>query len=140
MLSDIRTLLSADVDAEIMIEANPGTFEARRFRSYRASDMNRPSTDTQSLNDAYLQALGRIRNAAEAHTTINMIRVHSDNINPGLMFVLPGQTLVEHEAGVEAVLSFDMNHVPLYHLTLESSTYSVKYPPALPDNNAALAT
>ncbi|MGR5322245.1 radical SAM family heme chaperone HemW, partial [Vibrio sp. DNB22_19_1] len=60
-------------------------------------------------------------------------------INLDLMFALPGQTLAECEADVEAALSFDTNHVSLYHLTLEPNTYFAKYPPALPDDDTAFA-
>lgn len=59
-------LLPVDADAEITMEANPGTFEAERFRSYRASGVNRLSIGIQSFNDTHLQALGRIHSAAEA--------------------------------------------------------------------------
>ena len=139
LLSDIRMLLPVDADAEITMEANPGTFEAERFRSYRASGVNRLSIGIQSFNDAHLQALGRIHSAAEARAAIDIARTHFDNINLDLMFALPGQTLAECEADVEAALSFDTNHVSLYHLTLEPNTYFAKYPPALPDDDTAFA-
>lgn len=139
LLSDIRMLLPIDADAEITMEANPGTFEAERFRSYRASGVNRLSIGIQSFNDAHLQALGRIHSAAEARAAIDIARAHFDNINLDLMFALPGQTLAECEADVEAALSFDTNHVSLYHLTLEPNTYFAKYPPALPDDDTAYA-
>ncbi|MFP3534610.1 oxygen-independent coproporphyrinogen III oxidase-like protein, partial [Burkholderia sp. SIMBA_042] len=60
LLSDIRALLPLDADAEITMEANPGTFEAERFASYRASGINRLSIGIQSFSDRHLQALGRI--------------------------------------------------------------------------------
>jgi len=139
LLSDIRMLLPVDADAEITMEANPGTFEAERFRSYRASGVNRLSIGIQSFNDAHLQALGRIHSASEARAAIDIARTHFDNINLDLMFALPGQTLAECEADVEAALSFDTHHVSLYHLTLEPNTYFAKYPPALPDDDTAFA-
>lgn len=139
LLSDIRMLLPVDADAEITMEANPGTFEAERFRSYRASGVNRLSIGIQSFNDTHLQALGRIHSAAEARAAIDIARAHFDNINLDLMFALPGQTLAECEADVEAALSFGTSHVSLYHLTLEPNTYFAKHPPALPDDDTAFA-
>jgi coproporphyrinogen III oxidase-like Fe-S oxidoreductase len=65
LLSDLRTLLPLDIDAEITMEANPGTFEAEKFRSYRASGINRLSIGIQSFNPHHLQALGRIHDEAK---------------------------------------------------------------------------
>jgi coproporphyrinogen III oxidase-like Fe-S oxidoreductase len=65
LLSDVRTLLPLDGAAEITMEANPGTFEAEKFREYRASGVNRLSIGIQSFNGRHLQALGRIHDAAK---------------------------------------------------------------------------
>ncbi len=66
LMSDLRTLLPLELDAEITMEANPGTFEAENFKSYRESGINRLSIGIQSFNPAHLKALGRIHDGDEA--------------------------------------------------------------------------
>ena len=95
LLSDIRALLPLDADAEITMEANPGTFEAERFASYRASGVNRLSIGIQSFNDRHLAALGRIHGTAEAHRAVEIALANFDNVNLDVMYALPGQSLQE---------------------------------------------
>ncbi|WP_354682833.1 radical SAM family heme chaperone HemW [Cupriavidus necator] len=137
LLSDIRALLPLDADAEITMEANPGTFEADKFASYRASGINRLSIGIQSFNDRHLQALGRIHGGAEARKAIEIAQASFDNINLDLMYALPGQTLDECRQDLEAALSYGTTHLSLYHLTLEPNTLFAKFPPALPDDDVA---
>ncbi|NUT16192.1 MAG: oxygen-independent coproporphyrinogen III oxidase-like protein [Cupriavidus sp.] len=137
LLSDIRALLPLDADAEITMEANPGTFEADKFASYRASGINRLSIGIQSFNDRHLQALGRIHGGTEARRAIDIAQASFDNINLDLMYALPGQTLQECQADVEAALGYGTTHLSLYHLTLEPNTLFAKFPPALPDDDTA---
>lgn len=137
LLSDIRALLPLDADAEITMEANPGTFEAEKFASYRASGINRLSIGIQSFNDRHLQALGRIHGGTEARRAIDIAQASFDNINLDLMYALPGQTLQECQADVETALGFGTTHLSLYHLTLEPNTLFAKFPPALPDDDTA---
>ncbi|NSX16641.1 oxygen-independent coproporphyrinogen III oxidase-like protein [Cupriavidus taiwanensis] len=139
LLSDIRALLPLDADAEITMEANPGTFEADKFASYRASGINRLSIGIQSFNDRHLQALGRIHGGTEARRAIDIAQASFDNINLDLMYALPGQTLQECQADVETALSYGTTHLSLYHLTLEPNTLFAKFPPALPDDDSAYA-
>ncbi|AJG18419.1 radical SAM family heme chaperone HemW [Cupriavidus basilensis] len=137
LLSDIRALLPLDADAEITMEANPGTFEAERFASYRASGINRLSIGIQSFNDRHLAALGRIHGGAEARAAIGIALDNFDNVNLDLMYALPGQTMAECADDLETALSFNTTHLSLYHLTLEPNTLFAKFPPALPDDDSA---
>ncbi|MDF3837313.1 radical SAM family heme chaperone HemW [Cupriavidus basilensis] len=137
LLSDIRTLLPLDADAEITMEANPGTFEAERFASYRASGINRLSIGIQSFNDRHLAALGRIHGGGEARAAIGIALDNFDNVNLDLMYALPGQTLEECAQDLETALSFNTTHLSLYQLTLEPNTLFAKFPPALPDDDSA---
>ncbi|MFJ1253361.1 radical SAM family heme chaperone HemW [Cupriavidus sp. CuC1] len=137
LLSDIRALLPLDADAEITMEANPGTFEAERFASYRASGINRLSIGIQSFNDRHLAALGRIHGGAEARAAIGIALDNFENVNLDLMYALPGQTLAECAEDLETALSFNTTHLSLYHLTLEPNTLFAKFPPALPDDDSA---
>ncbi len=137
LLSDLRALLPLDADAEITMEANPGTFEADKFASYRASGINRLSIGIQSFNDRHLQALGRIHGGAEARKAIDIAQASFDNINLDLMYALPSQTLDECRQDVETALSYGTTHLSLYHLTLEPNTLFARFPPALPDDDSA---
>lgn len=135
LLSDIRTLLPIDSDAEITMEANPGTFEAEKFKQYRISGINRLSIGIQSFNSRHLNALGRIHNGDEARRAIAIAQENFENFNLDLMFALPGQSLEESMADLQTALSFHSNHLSLYHLTLEPNTYFAKFPPAIPDDD-----
>jgi putative oxygen-independent coproporphyrinogen III oxidase len=137
LLSDVRTLLPLDLDAEITMEANPGTFEAEKFRAYRESGVNRLSIGIQSFNGAHLKALGRIHDENEARRAIEIAQANFDNFNLDLMYALPSQTLDEARRDLETALSFAPPHLSLYHLTMEPNTVFAKYPPALPDDDAS---
>jgi putative oxygen-independent coproporphyrinogen III oxidase len=137
LLSDLRTLLPLELDAEITMEANPGTFEAEKFKSYRASGVNRLSVGIQSFNARHLQALGRIHDDGEARRAVEIAQANFDNFNLDLMYALPSQTLEEAREDLATALSFAPPHLSLYHLTLEPNTLFAKYPPALPDDDAS---
>ncbi|MCC7006941.1 MAG: oxygen-independent coproporphyrinogen III oxidase-like protein [Ottowia sp.] len=139
LLSDLRALLPLDADAEITLEANPGTVEAEKFRAFRANGINRLSLGIQSFNDHHLKALGRIHSADEARRAIDIAQQHFDNINLDLMFALPQQTLAQSHEDIEHALSFSTTHLSLYHLTLEPNTLFAKHPPLLPEDDTAFA-
>lgn len=135
LMSDVRTLLPLALDAEITMEANPGTFEAERFKAYRDSGVNRLSIGIQSFNGAHLKALGRIHDEGEALRAVEIARSTFANFNLDLMFALPGQTLEQARRDLETALSFAPPHLSMYHLTMEPNTVFAKYPPALPDDD-----
>ncbi len=137
LLSDIRTLLPLDGRVEITMEANPGTFEAEKFKSYRESGINRLSIGIQSFNKRHLHALGRIHDDDEARRAVDIAHANFDNFNLDLMYALPGQTLEEARQDVASAIALAPPHLSLYHLTLEPNTYFAKYPPAVPDDDAS---
>jgi putative oxygen-independent coproporphyrinogen III oxidase len=137
LLSDVRTLLPLDGACEITMEANPGTFEAEKFKSFRASGVNRLSIGIQSFNKRHLQALGRIHDDNEARRAVEIAHANFDNFNLDLMYALPSQTLGEAKQDLETALAFAPPHLSLYHLTMEPNTVFAKYPPALPDDDAS---
>jgi oxygen-independent coproporphyrinogen-3 oxidase len=139
LMSDIRALLPLDGAAEITMEANPGTFEAQKFRAYRDSGINRLSIGIQSFNPRHLQALGRIHDGDEARRAVEIAQANFDNFNLDLMYALPQQTLEEAQQDLRDALSFAPPHLSLYHLTLEPNTEFAKYPPLLPDDDASAA-
>ncbi|NML62473.1 oxygen-independent coproporphyrinogen III oxidase-like protein [Massilia sp. RP-1-19] len=137
LMSDVRSLLPLDGDCEITMEANPGTFEAEKFRSYRESGINRLSIGIQSFNAQHLKALGRIHDDGEARRAVEIAHANFDNFNLDLMYALPTQTLAEAKQDLDTALSFAPPHLSLYHLTMEPNTVFAKYPPALPDDDAS---
>lgn len=139
LLAMLRACLNLLPDAEITMEANPGTAEAGRFRDYAASGVNRLSLGVQSFDDAQLKKLGRIHDAAQARAAIEMAQRAVGRINLDLMFALPGQDLAACLDDVRQALSFGTEHLSLYHLTLEPNTVFAKYPPELPDDDASAA-
>jgi len=137
LLVGIRARLPMKPDAEITLEANPGTIEQARFEGYRQAGINRLSIGIQSLNEDHLKALGRIHNADEArHAAEAARRAGFDNINLDLMFGLPQQTVEQALDDLDALIALRPNHISWYQLTLEPNTLFYTQRPALPDDDA----
>ena len=139
ILDAVRMLLPLDMNAEITLEANPGTVEAEKFAGFREAGVNRLSLGVQSFNDAHLKALGRIHNADEARRAVEIAQQYFDNINLDLMYGLPQQTLAEALQDVREALKFSPQHLSCYHLTLEPNTLFYRHPPPLPDDDMSSA-
>jgi len=139
LISAFRARLPLAPDCEITLEANPGTFEAEKFRDYRRAGVNRLSIGIQSFNPRHLAALGRIHDDREARRAIEIAKDSFDNINLDLMYALPGQTLAEAREDVQGALEAATAHLSFYHLTLEPNTHFHRHPPVLPDDDAAAA-
>ncbi len=138
MLALFRAYLNVWPDAEVTLEANPGTLEAGRFKAYAQSGVNRISLGIQSFQDAKLKALGRIHTADHARAAILSAQQAVSRVNLDLMFALPGQSLAECEADIREAMSFGTEHLSLYNLTLEPNTVFGKFPPSgLPDDDLA---
>lgn len=138
ILTSVRTLTPLLPNAEITLEANPGTVEADKFAGFRAAGVNRVSLGIQSFNPRHLKALGRIHDDTEARRAAELAAVYFDTFNLDLMFALPGQTLAEALADIDTALSFQPPHLSAYHLTLEPNTpFGHTAPPHLPDDDLA---
>ncbi len=137
LLALLRSHLPLLPDAEITMEANPGTVEASRFADYAASGINRISLGIQSFDDQSLRALGRIHDGKAARAAIEIAQRHVERVNLDLMFALPGQTLESCLHDVDSGLAFGTEHLSIYHLTMEPNTVFAKYPPSLPDDDTA---
>ncbi|MYN01916.1 oxygen-independent coproporphyrinogen III oxidase-like protein [Pseudoduganella sp. DS3] len=135
LMSDLRSLLPLDGACEITMEANPGTFEAEKFRSYRDSGVNRLSIGIQSFNGEHLKALGRIHDDGEAKRAVEIALANFDNFNLDLMYALPNQSLQQARQDIQTAIDFKPPHLSLYHLTMEPNTLFAKYPPQLPDDD-----
>jgi oxygen-independent coproporphyrinogen-3 oxidase len=137
LLTAARTLLTVEPDAEITLEANPGTFEQAKFRDFRSAGVNRLSVGIQSFDDRCLEAIGRVHDGGEARRAVEMALGTFDNVNLDLMYALPGQAVAEALADIRAAIAFGPAHVSAYHLTLEPNTWFHRHPPPLPDDDTA---
>ena len=138
ILTGVRTLTQLMPGAEITLEANPGTVEAAKFAAFREAGVTRVSLGIQSFNPRHLKALGRIHDDTEARRAAELAATHFETFNLDLMFALPGQTLAEALADVDAALTFGPPHLSAYHLTLEPNTpFGHTAPPSLPDDDLA---
>ena len=137
LLSAFRARLALAPGCEVTLEANPGTFEAAKFRGYRDAGVNRLSIGVQSFDPEALRALGRIHGAEEARRAIDIARASFDNVNLDLMYALPEQTLERARADVEEAIAARTAHLSFYHLTLEPNTVFHRRPPPLPDDDSA---
>jgi oxygen-independent coproporphyrinogen-3 oxidase len=134
ILCVIRARLPLSPDAEITLEANPGTFEARKFAEFRALGINRLSIGIQSFNPQHLRALGRIHDDQEARQAVDIAHSTFENFNLDLMYALPGQTLEQADADICSAIALAPTHVSAYHLTIEPNTWFHRHPPPVPDD------
>jgi oxygen-independent coproporphyrinogen-3 oxidase len=138
LLSGLRARLNINANAEITLEANPGTVEQQRFSEYRETGINRLSIGVQSFNNDSLQALGRIHDRSEAIRAAEIAHaVGFDNFNLDLMFALPGQTLSLAQEDVATAIDLEPAHISYYQLTLEPNTLFYAQPPTLPNDDLA---
>jgi coproporphyrinogen III oxidase-like Fe-S oxidoreductase len=139
ILAAVRARVPLAPGAEVTLEANPGTFEAEKFRNFRAAGVNRLSIGVQSFNSRHLRALGRIHGADEARQAIDAARRHFENFNLDIMYGLPAQSVEDALADVTEAIRFAPPHLSVYQLTIEPNTYFYRHPPFLPDDDATAA-
>ena len=127
--------------AEITMEANPGTLERGALDGYRQAGVNRLSLGAQSFDAPTLERLGRIHSPGDIVVACEEARTAGfDNLNLDLMFALPGQDLEQSISDVERAISMQPSHISYYQLTLEPNTVFFSRPPAdLPDEDSAFA-
>lgn len=126
-LSNMTSILEtisrhADIspDAEISLEANPGTIDTRYLSGLRYLGVNRLSLGVQSFNDRELALLGRIHSVGQALQAIDDAREAGfDNLNIDLMYGLPGQNSTDWRRNLEKAIDIKPEHISLYALTLE---------------------
>jgi putative oxygen-independent coproporphyrinogen III oxidase len=139
LIRGIRARLPLEAEAEITLEANPGTFEKDRFKAFRGAGVTRLSIGVQSFNDKHLKALGRVHNRQQALAAVEEALLAFDTFNLDLMYALPGQDLAELTQDIETALSFKPPHISIYQLTIEPNTMFAKHPPVLPEDDDAYA-
>jgi len=138
LITGFRTLLQVSPDAEITLEANPGTIEHDSFRAYHEAGVNRVSLGVQSFNDDRLKQIGRIHGCAEVENAVGSIhRSGISNFNIDLMYALPGQSPEDAAEDIRAAVACKPTHISHYQLSIEPNTAFHASPPELPDEDAA---
>jgi len=138
LLSGVRARIPLAPNAEITMEANPGTVEHDRFEAYREAGINRISLGIQTFSDSHLKTLGRIHDGNQAARAVEAVKAAGfSNFNLDLMWALPAQTLEHAMADLEQALAFEPPHLSHYQLTIEPNTVFAARPPPLPDDEEA---
>ena len=108
---------------EITLEANPSSYESKNFIRLRQLGINRLSIGVQSLNNRYLNFLGRSHNINDAEIVLNEALNTFDNISVDLIYAFHGQNLIEWINELENFLKKNnLQHISLYQLTVEEGT------------------
>lgn len=137
ILSQVRMLTPLEFDAEITLEANPGTVDAANFVGYKQAGVNRLSLGIQSFNTDYLKALGRIHDSEQAFAAVELAMNNFEQVNCDIMYGLPNQTLKDALQDAQTAVRFSPAHLSFYHLTLEPNTPFYRTPPSLPDDDTS---
>ena len=133
VIDHARSLFDFD-DIEVTMEANPGTFEQKKFTAFREGGVNRLSIGIQSFDDSHLQKLGRIHDREQALRAIETAQQAGfENMNLDLMFGLPQQTIQQAVDDVRIACDSGTPHLSHYQLTIEPNTYFYKHTPILPE-------
>jgi len=123
IIETIRENYNVDDDAEISIEANPGTITEKKLKTYKSAGINRLSIGLQTSNDEVLKKIGRIHTFAEWQDAVLIAKkVGFSNINTDLIIALPGQTIYDIEEAIDKIVEMDLQHVSVYSLIMEEGT------------------
>lgn len=123
ILQTVQTAFQLTMDAEITIEANPGTLDQKALTELKSAGFNRLSIGVQSFDDAVLRSIGRIHTAAQAMETFRQARISGfDNISMDLMYGLPGQSYASWLDTMLCATGLGPEHISAYGLKLEEGT------------------
>jgi oxygen-independent coproporphyrinogen-3 oxidase len=139
LLKGVRALFELARDAEVTLEANPGTVECGSPAGYRDAGVTRLSIGAQSFADDLLRTLGRIHSSADISRAVAQAKQGGfANINIDLMHGLPGQTVDRALDDLTAAIKLEPTHISWYQLTLEPNTVFYARPPEnMPDDDLA---
>ncbi|GGE20454.1 hypothetical protein GCM10011345_27810 [Gemmobacter megaterium] len=124
------------------MEANPGSVESGRFKSYALAGVNRVSLGVQSLNDDHLARLGRLHGRREALRAVEIAQANFQRVNLDLIYARQHQTIPDWSAELNEAISLGTGHLSLYQLTIEDGTvfsrrHSAGQLKGLPDEDSA---
>jgi len=120
ILAACREAVVMDGNAEVTLEANPGTLTADKLAAYRNAGVNRVSLGAQSFSDRDLASLGRLHRASDIHRSLQLLTLCGfDNVSLDLMLGLPGQTADGWQENLRELSSLGPGHASVYMLELE---------------------
>lgn len=123
LLETARAHFTIASDAEITVEANPGTVDLAKLQALRRGGINRLSLGAQAMQDPLLLALGRVHRWDDVLRAVLDARTAGfDNINLDMMYGLPGQRPADFRDALEAALALAPEHLSLYSLIIEEGT------------------
>ena len=122
MLDAVDRLWGLPAGAEVTLESNPTSAEARNFRGYRTAGVNRVSVGVQALDDADLKTLGRQHTAHEAVAAFRLAAGIFPRVSFDLIYARPGQGADQWRSELTAALGEQQGHMSLYQLTIEDGT------------------
>ncbi|MCC2616631.1 radical SAM family heme chaperone HemW [Aestuariibacter halophilus] len=135
LLRGVAARVNLSAQAEITLEANPGTVEAARFEGYQQAGINRISVGVQSFQADKLAGLGRIHDPLQATQAIQLAhRIGLTSFNLDLMHGLPGQSLADALSDIDQAIALSPPHLSWYQLTIEPNTQFASRPPRLPED------
>ncbi|NOS98958.1 MAG: oxygen-independent coproporphyrinogen III oxidase-like protein [Methylotenera sp.] len=137
ILSHVRMLTPLEFDAEVTLEANPGTVDAANFIGYKQAGVNRLSLGIQSFNSDFLKSLGRIHDSEQAFQAVELALKTFEQVNCDIMYGLPNQSLKDAMQDAQTAVQLNPAHLSFYHLTLEPNTPFYRTPPSLPDDDTS---
>ena len=138
LLKTSHEIVNISKQAEISIEANPGTLDQENFEGFRNAGVNRISIGAQSFANSQLQQLGRIHDAEAAVKSINVAKQAGfENINIDLMYALPAQDQNTALNDIKQAINLQPTHISYYQLTIEPNTTFYRQPPSLPDTQTS---
>ena len=136
VMEKLRSKYVFSEDAEITLEANPGTLDAEKLKCYRKSGFNRISIGCQSVHDEELKRLGRIHTFAEFQESFVLARdAGFANINVDLMSGLPEQSEEKWEESLRTIAELSPEHISAYSLIVEPGTPFAEQKLDLPDED-----
>ena len=119
----LRDVFEIQADAEITMEANPGTVTKENLQAYRACGINRISFGLQSVDDKELKLLGRVHTMRQFEESYDLARKAGfQNINVDLISAIPGQTVASWEHTLDTVIRMNPEHISAYSLIIEEGT------------------
>lgn len=119
----LRDVFEIQADAEITMEANPGTVTKENLLAYRACGINRISFGLQSVDDKELKLLGRVHTMRQFEESYDLARKAGfQNINIDLISAIPGQTVASWEHTLDTVIRMNPEHISAYSLIIEEGT------------------
>ena len=122
LLAEAEALWGFAPEIEITLEANPSSVEAARFADLASAGVNRVSLGLQALDDETLRFLGRLHNAREGLSALEIAQQHFARASFDLIYARPGQTAAQWAGELTRALSFGTGHLSLYQLTIEPGT------------------